>query len=136
MEAVKDDKNNTDKSKEDEEQDEYIVERIKSPISNKNNESQEKDVVEKDQLACHLCMYNCNTNKKLTRHMKEEHRIEGGICPLCHKDCQTLSLLCDNFSEIHMEKNYPNCNDEHMNIFLSLYRAQLHESDDSGSDGE
>ena len=129
--AVKENTNHAEKGAE------YEQDILKSPISNKNNETQEKDSVEEEKLLCYLCKYNCDTQQIMTSHMKKEHKKKTGTCPLCNKDCKTISCLCDHFSENHMDTEInPTCYDEHMDIFASLYRAQLHESDDSDSECE
>ena len=74
----------------------------------------------------------------MKNHMKKDHKTKRSICPACNDNFNTLSLLCDHFSEIHMDKkSNPKCNEgENMDMFISLYDAQLHEPDDSCSESD
>ena len=69
--------------------------------------------------------------------MKEDHMKQKGMCPICNNDLMTLSLLCDHFSDTHRDKKTnPNCYDDNMDMFISLYEAKMHESGDSNTDIE
>ena len=64
----------------------------------------------------------------------------SGNCPICKKDFKTLSVLCDHFNNIHVEKEEGSeCYNDNFQTWLDMFQQdhqRLMESDDNSSDAE